>query len=140
MLAPAKYTRLPAVEEKAIGWDPRINESKGYTNSCVPIGGCDEVPATVSLVKKTFLGSSKAAHITLLSTHPGSSLAVANVNPCSYRKYSIWIRWRTPALQAIAPVAVGMRSHIRPRGSATRRLRDAQDGREARLSNSVINQ
>lgn len=140
MLAPATYTRVPAVEEKPMGREPQTSESKGYTNSRGTIERRDEVPATMSLVGKT---SFKAARTTLLPTRPGSPLAMANINLCLYFKCGGPIRRPARALQAFAPITVGRRLHVRPGlqcGSATRRLRNAQDRREPRLSNSVINQ
>lgn len=59
MLAPATYTRVPAVEEKPMGWEPQTSESKGYTNSRGTIERRDEVPATMPLVGKTFFDPHK---------------------------------------------------------------------------------
>jgi len=143
MLAPATYTRLPAVEEKPMGWGPRTSESKCYANIRGTIGGRDELPSAMRMGRtKTSLRPREPR--ALLYCQPAQApLTVANAVPNCMHKCGTESVSLERVLQAISHIALGIRSHIRlglPRGSATRRLRGAEDGREPRLSDSAINQ
>jgi hypothetical protein len=146
LLAPATYFRMPAVEDRPMDVmhaPVRRLKAKATPTSVSPLGTTTKY-ATVRLVEKKTSFSPRKRRALLfcqsiqahVSQWPTTILArIANaVNR---------IRRPTRVLQSIVPIAVVMRSHIRPvwpRGSASRRLCSMQDCREPRLSNSVISQ